>query len=161
MPTVDRSRLDAAIAAVCGDPTLLAGLDTVLERVGRSEELAWGWKQGGCLILAEAVRRVAGGTLVGAFDEVPADEEWSSGELDESSLDHVIVELDDDCYVDADGVSSFHGMLDRIERLGDFISPTLLPLDGPGDPRLTAVVIAYDEELTAAAASRLRAELAA
>ena len=161
MSQPDHSRLDAAIAAVCADPVLLAGLDTVLERVGRSEDLAWNWSQGGCLILAEAVRRVAGGTLVGAFNEEPADEEWSTGEIDELSLDHVLVEFGDDHYADAFGTATFHGMLDRIEQLCDFMSPSLLPLSGASDPRLTAVVIAYDEPLVAAVADRLRAELAA
>jgi hypothetical protein len=157
----DTTRLSAAITAACADPALLTRLDTVLERVGRSEDLAWNWSQGGCLILAEAVRRVAGGTLYGAFDEVPADEEWSSGELDERSLDHVLVELGDGSYADALGTATLDGMLDRIERLCHFIAPTLLPLDGPHDPRLTAVVIAYDEPLVSAMADRLRAELAA
>ena len=160
MPTVDRSRLHDAIAAACADPDLLARMDAMLERVGRSEELAWGWDQGGCLVLAEAVRRVAGGTLMGVFDEVPADEEWSSGEIDEESLDHVVLELGDDAYADAKGISTFDALFDRLERTGDYLSPTLLPLDGVVDPRLGAVVIAYDESLAASVADRLRAELA-
>lgn len=160
MSRPDRSRLDAAIAAACTDPVLLAQMDAMLERIGRSEELAWGWDQGGCLVLAEALRRVAGGTLVGVFDETPVDEEWSAGEVDEESLDHVIVEFADATYADAKGTATFHEMFDRIERLNDFLSPTLLPLDGVDDPRLAAVLIAYDEELVQALAARLRAELA-
>ena len=160
MTATDRSRLNAAIAAACADVDLLADLDTVLERVGRSEELAWGWDQGGCLVLAEAIRRVAGGTLVGVFEEEPADEEWSSGEIDEHSLDHVIVEFGDDHYADARGTATFNEMLDRIERLCNFTSPNLLPLDGTNDSRLAAVVIAYDETLVTRVADRLRAEIA-
>jgi hypothetical protein len=160
MTRPDRSRLDAAIAAVTADPALLAQMDAMLERVGRSEELAWNWSQGGCLVLAEALRRVAGGTLMGVFDETTSDEEWSAGEIDEESLDHVIVEFTDETYADAQGTATFHEMFDRIERLNDFLSPTLLPLDGVDDPRLAAVLIAYDEELVVALADRLRAELA-
>jgi hypothetical protein len=160
MSPTNRSRLDAAIAAACVDPTLLAGLDTLLARVGRSEELAWGWDQGGCLVLAEAIRRVAGGTLVGVVDEEPADDEWSTGEIDEQSLDHVVVDFGDDYYADARGTATFNEMLDRIERLCDFTSPNLLPLAGVHDPRLAAVVIAYDEALVVQVAGYLRAEIA-
>lgn len=160
MTRLDRSRLDAAIAAACADPALLAAMDTMLERIGRSEELAWNWSQGGCLVLAEALRRVAGGSLIGVFDETVSDEEWRSDEIDAESLDHVIVELAPDLYADANGTASFDQLFDRVERSGNFLSPTLLPLDGINDPRLAAVLIAYDEKLVVALADRLRAELA-
>jgi hypothetical protein len=154
MPLIEQSRLAAAIAAACDDATLLAELDTVLERVGRSEALAWSWSQGGCLIIAEAIRRVAGGVLVGAF------EEGIDGEADESTLDHVLVELSEGAYADARGVRDLDAALDDVIEIGGFESPILVPLDGAHDPRLAANVIAYDERLATRLTSRMRDALA-
>ena len=72
----------------------------------------------------------------------------------------MIVEFGDDHYADARGTATFNEMLDRIERLCNFTSPNLLPLDGTNDSRLAAVVIAYDETLVTRVADRLRAEIA-
>jgi hypothetical protein len=154
MKTVDHARLDAAIATVCADAELLAAMDAMLVRAGRSDTLPFRWDAGGCLVLAEAIRRVTGGILMGAF------EEGADGEADDTTLDHVFVELSDDLYVDAFGHCTLDTLFDRVVEIGGFESPVLLPLNGVTDPRLAAVVIAFDEPLTARLSARLRAELA-
>lgn len=153
MSHLDTTRLAAAIAAVCADEPLLAELDTVLERGGRSDALPFRWDAGGCLILAEAIRRVAGGVLVGAF------EEGDDGEADESTLDHILVELADDCYADAFGVHDLDTTFDTVVAVGGFESPVLLALAGHDDPRADSII--YDEPLATRLAARLQAELAA
>jgi hypothetical protein len=153
MSTPDPTRLATAIAAACADAPLLAELDSVLERGGRSDALPFRWDAGGCLILAEAIRRVAGGGLVGAF------EEGIDGEADESTLDHVLVELADDCYADAFGVHDLDATFDTVVEVGGFESPVLLALAGHDDPRAESII--YDEALTTRLAARLQTELAA
>ncbi len=144
-------RLGAAIAAVCADPDLLAAMDEAIERFGRPDSLPFRWDAGGCLIMAEAIRRVAGGVLVGAC------EEGDDGEPDLARIDHVMVEFDDGTYADALGVRDFDRALDDVVEIGGFTSPVLVPLRGVDDPAL--VDIATDEPLTRAVAARLATEL--
>lgn len=144
-------RLGAAIATVCADPGLLAAMDGAIERFGRPDSLPFRWDAGGCLILAEAIRRVAGGVLVGAC------EEGDDGEPDRASIDHVMVEFDDGTYADALGVRDLDRALDDVVEIGGFVSPVFVPLRGVDDPCLTD--IATDEPLTRAVAARLAAEL--
>lgn len=151
-------RLDRAIRATCADPDLLAEMDLVIERAGRSEELPYRWDAGGCLILAEAIRRVAGGELFGLFDEVDPDENEIAGEPDLESLNHVVVALPTDDYADAGGVRSLDALFDAAEGFG-FTAPLLLPLSGADDPLLAGNGIAYDEALVTRVVARLHAEL--
>lgn len=144
-------RLGPAIAAVCADPDLLAAMDEAIERFGRPESLPFRWDAGGCLIIAEAIRRVAGGVLVGAC------EEGDDGEPDLASIDHVMVEFDDGTYADALGVRDLDRALDDVVEIGGFAAPVLVPLRGAEDPCLAG--IATDEPLTQAVAARLAAEL--
>ena len=67
---------------------------------------SWGslWSEGGCLVLAEALRRKYGGKLVGFFME---------GENAAEELWHVGVEIPDGRILDIDGARSFDGAADK------------------------------------------------
>jgi hypothetical protein len=151
-------RLSAAIARVVADEALLSDIDVVITRIGRDKDWAWSWSQGGCLIFAEAIRRVAGGELFGVFDEVDPDSNDIAGEADIDTLDHVVVALPDDRYADAKGVCDLDTLFGRVESFG-FLSPVLLPLGSPDDPIITPLTIAYDEPLVERLVARLRAEM--
>lgn len=158
MSTTDPTRLAAAIAAAIADEELLAALDTVLERAGRPSHLPYRWDAGGCLILAEAVRRVAGGTLVGAFEEgMIADDDGNDFATD--SLDHVLAELPGGLYADALGVRDLDAALDDVVEIGGFEAPVLVPLEGSADPLVAANSIPYDEPLATRLATFLAARL--
>lgn len=148
--------LAAAIAAVTTDPGLLARIDDVLERGGRPESMPYRWDAGGCLILAEAIRRVVGGELFAVCDEVDPDENEIAGEPDLSTIDHVVVALPDDRYADTFGVHDLDGLFDAALGFG-FVSPVLYPLVDHADPLLSGII--YDEALTAEVAQHLEASL--
>jgi hypothetical protein len=76
-------RLRAAVATAFADPALVAGFETLVE--GKIEHATKSWSAGGCLLLAEALRRLVGGELIGFSDFDAAGER--------RVLEHVALEL--------------------------------------------------------------------
>ena len=80
---IPETQLRTAIATAFSDPTLVDGFDALYH--GKIEYATKSWSAGGCLMLAEALRRLAGGTLV-AFSDVDA-----AG--DSRAIEHVALEV--------------------------------------------------------------------
>lgn len=97
------------------------------------------WSEGGCWLLAQAVHDV-----IGEGSELAAVWDGNS-EL----VDHVVVQIGDDCYLDAKGTRDEAELLDEAmeEGVGD-------PYIGPFDPRATGRI-----RCPAAALHKLREEL--
>lgn len=76
-------RLTAAIAAAFADPALVAGFERLV--AGKIEHATKSWSAGGCLLLAEALRRLAGGEFIAFSDFDPTGER--------RVIEHIALEL--------------------------------------------------------------------
>jgi hypothetical protein len=83
---------------------------------------------GGCIICAEALRRVFGGEIWGAY----SGDDWQ----------HAVLRLDEDCYLDMDGVSTRDGLVQRWLSVEQCSITKLLPTPG------ICAQATYDEEAT-------------
>jgi hypothetical protein len=143
-------QIEAALAAVTADRALAARLRTVLAASGRRPDLPASWSAGGCLILAEALRRVVGGELLAVG------EEGIDGEIDPATIDHIVIAVGGR-YLDAHGAHlGEDALFEHLEEAGGFEVPVVVPIT---IARARKAQIPYDADFTEAVARALRERL--
>lgn len=152
---LDLVALRAGLDLVITEADLLSRLRRVAHAQGRNPHWPCDWGQGGCLILAEGVRRLVGGDLVGVSDEYAEfDEEYDGGRAS-----HVVLRTSlqgEDVYLDSHGhYRDERELVGALMRRG-FSEPELFPYKT--DDHIEDE-IPFDEGLVARLTERLDAAL--
>jgi hypothetical protein len=77
------------------------------------------WTAGGCWLLAAALAPLLDAPLVGVWSVVQAT----------PVLQHVVLQLDDDCFLDADGVQTERALLRRMVQEEMLVEPFIAPFN--------------------------------
>lgn len=153
---IERHELAAAIRIVAAERWALERLKPLLVAQGRSPHWPSTFTNGGCLIFAEALRRVIGGELIGILEFDDEDDTYD----DVTAVSHVVVRLPTNrgpLFFDATGALGDVETLRVIyPNFGLSDNAQLIPFspaDGPANE------IGFDERLTHDLAIALRAAL--